>query len=165
MFLKLSALKTSIISGLGLLFFLAQPAFALEAFDVNGDPVSSSCSAIGSHVPASCWDDVIWEVIGKFPGQWPMINSEEIIYRGLNSIVRNGDSINYDVYSSHDGYARYSANCKTYDVSIIRTANTLAGYSVRFLFWHQINPTVTIGEKIYKNPMRDALEISCLEAI
>jgi hypothetical protein len=43
MFLKLSALKTSIISGLGLLFFLAQPAFALEAFDVNGDPVYSSC--------------------------------------------------------------------------------------------------------------------------
>jgi len=43
MFLKLFALKTSIISGLGLLFFLAQPAFAeviLQEYCRQGSPLA-----------------------------------------------------------------------------------------------------------------------------
>ena len=126
-----------------------------------GEPTSRSCSAIGAHVPESCWNNVTWQEIGRLPGVWPMINSEEIVSIGQNTIVRNGNSVNYDVHSSHEGYIRYSANCQAQSISVIRIANALGGYSTNFLDWFYVPSTVLIDGKTYRAPGRTALEIAC----
>ena len=129
-----------------------------------GTPLSSSCSAVGSRVPNSCWDDIVWNSVGTLPAQWPFTGSQEVISIGANSIVRNGDSVNYDLRSSHDGEARYAGNCRNYSVSIIRTPedNPLEGiYSTNFLAWFPVPADLEIDGVTYENPRRSALEIAC----
>jgi len=127
-------------------------------------PLSSSCSAVASRVPDSCWDDVIWENVGTLPGQWPFTGRQEVISVGTNLIVRNGDSVNYDMRNSQDGAARYAGNCRDYSSSIIRTPenNPLEGiYSTNFLAWFPVPTTLDIEGVIHNNPRRKALEIAC----
>lgn len=126
-----------------------------------GEPVSTSCTAIGAHVPRTCWDNVIWQEVGRLPAEWPMAGSENVISLGQNTVVKRGNSVTYDQHSTHDGYVRLSGNCSQMATSIIRSADSIGGYSTNFGAWYSVPSTLIINGRQHQNPRWIALERAC----
>ncbi len=109
-------------------------ASALNSFPSNPHPISSRVKIANrqqQRLPGSsgscrdehgwienCFENVEWQVI---PNSYSDFTGDHS-YIGINTLVRNGDSINFDFH--HEVYVRYSANCRTGMMAIIRATDS-----------------------------------------
>lgn len=117
----------SIFSGF---ILLSEPVLSQVEISSSGPPQSGGCFRIGEgsweeRAVENCFQDVQWK---RVPNYRPVIGGIATIgYIGENTVVRNGDSINFDYFHYVPvrapivaGYFRISANCKTHVYTAIK---------------------------------------------
>ena len=115
---------------------LSEPVLSQVEIASSDPPQSGMCYRIenGSseeRVVENCFQNVQWK---RIPNHRPLLGGQKTTtgYIGENTIVRNGDSINFDYYlvpvpSPYyiAGYMRMSANCKTHVYTAIKGSRKL----------------------------------------
>jgi len=101
---------------------------AKVAFAMPPSSSSYSCLAVvrGEIVTVeNCYRNVTWRMI---PGsqQYSDATGTTTTYIGTNTIVRNGNLINFDIFIEGDvGYMRYEGNCRSSIIRVVRAADVL----------------------------------------